>query len=72
MAEIGLQRSGIVPLVGQRVAAGVAEHVRVCLEAELGLAARPLDHAGEASLNCLSALTLRAVISCSIGDYSLR
>ena len=49
MAEIGLQGARIVPLVGQRVAAGVPEHVGVGLEAKLGLSARPLDHAGEAS-----------------------
>ena len=36
VAEIGLQRAGVVPLVGQCVAAGVHEHVRASLEAELG------------------------------------
>ena len=47
--EVGLQRARVVPLVGQGVAAGVPEHVRVRLEAELGLDPRSLDHAGEAS-----------------------
>ena len=49
MAEVGLQGARVVPLVGQRVAAGVPEHVRVRLEGQLGLRACPLDHAGEAS-----------------------
>lgn len=38
-----------MPLVRQRVAAGVPQHVRVRLEAQLCLGTRPLDHAGEAS-----------------------
>jgi hypothetical protein len=37
VAEIGLQRPRIVPLIGQGVSAGVPEHVRVRLEAKLGL-----------------------------------
>ena len=41
VAEIGLQRAGVVPLVGQCVAAGVHEHVRASLEAELGFDACP-------------------------------
>lgn len=49
MPEVGLQRSRVVPFVRERIAAGVPEHVRVGLEAELRLEARPLDHAGEAS-----------------------
>ena len=32
MAEVGLQGSGVVPLICKRVAAGVLEHVWVCLE----------------------------------------
>jgi len=36
MAEIGLQRSGIDTFVGERVAAGMPEHVGVDLEADLG------------------------------------
>ena len=35
MPEIGLQRARVVPLVGQRIAAGVPQHVRVRLEAKL-------------------------------------
>ena len=48
MPEISLQGSSIMPFVGQCVAAGMAQHVRVGLEAQLGLAASPLDHASEA------------------------
>jgi hypothetical protein len=32
MTEVSLKRSGIVSLIGKRVAAGVPEHVRVRLE----------------------------------------
>jgi hypothetical protein len=39
MAEVSLQRPGIDALVGQRIAAGVAQHVRVDLESDLGLLA---------------------------------
>jgi hypothetical protein len=39
MAEIGLQCAGIDALVGQRIAAGMAQHVREDLEADLGLIA---------------------------------
>ena len=46
--EVGLQRARIVAFAGQGVARGVPQHVRVRLEPELGLSARPLDHAGEA------------------------
>ena len=49
MTEVSLKRSGIVSLVGERVAAGVPEHVRVRLEAKLGPGARALNHAGETS-----------------------
>ena len=49
MAEISLQRSGIVSLVRERVAAGVPQHVRVDLEAQLGCSTRALDHAGKPS-----------------------
>jgi hypothetical protein len=34
VAEIGLQGTRIMPLVGQREAAGMPQHVGVCLEAE--------------------------------------
>jgi hypothetical protein len=36
-----------MPLVRERVAASVPQHVRMSLEAQLGLAAGPLDHAGQ-------------------------
>ena len=49
VAEVGLQGAGVVPLVGQGITAGVPKHVRVRLEGQLGLPARPFDHAGEAS-----------------------
>ena len=49
VAEVGLQRPRVVALVGQRITAGVPQHVRVRLEGQLGLPARPLDHAGEPS-----------------------
>jgi len=48
MAKIGLQSARIVALVGQRIAAGVPQHVRVCLKGQFDLPARALDHAGEA------------------------
>src|SRR5450830_539789 len=47
VAEIGLQGAGIVSLVRQRVAAGMAQHMWVRLKPELGLNARPLHHASE-------------------------
>ena len=47
--EIGLQGARVVPLVRQRVAAGVPEHVRVRLKTKPRLGARAFDHAGEAS-----------------------
>ena len=39
MAEIGLQCAGIDALVGQRIAAGMPQRVRVDFEADLGLIA---------------------------------
>jgi hypothetical protein len=50
VAEVSLQRSRIVTFVGQRKTTGVAEHVRVSLEAELGLDASAFHHARKASL----------------------
>jgi hypothetical protein len=41
MAEPSLNRSGVVALVGERVAAGVAQHVRVRLKIEAGGSSRP-------------------------------
>ena len=48
MTEVGLQGPRVVPLVGQRITAGVPEHVRVRLEGELRLDPYPLNHAGKA------------------------
>src|SRR5260370_13945495 len=49
MAEPSLDRPGIVPLVGKRIAAGVAKHVRVSLQFKAETTAcRPLDHPGKA------------------------
>ena len=48
--EIGLQRPGVVALVGQREATGVPQHVRVNLEAEPGSLASALQHAGKAAV----------------------
>ena len=45
MAQVSLQRAGIGPLVCQRVAAGVAQHVGMKY---LGLNASPLDQLGQA------------------------
>jgi hypothetical protein len=41
MAEPALDRQGVVPLVGEGVAAGVAQHVRVRLELQAGGGGRP-------------------------------
>jgi len=48
VAKVGLQGACIVPLVGESEAAGVPQHVRVCLEAEPRLDTSALNHAGEA------------------------
>jgi len=48
MPQIGLQRPRIVAPVGQRVAAGMPEHVRKRLEAQLRLDPCTFDHSGEA------------------------
>ena len=41
-------RPGVVALIGEGVAAGVAEHVRMCLELEAGAGGGALDHPGKA------------------------
>ena len=52
MAEIGLQGAGVVPLVRQLVAAGMPQHVRMRLEAELcHVPARSIMRANPAGLN---------------------
>ena len=49
MTEPSLYRPRIVPLVGEGIAAGMAEHVRVRLQFEAKTSAGgPLDHPGEA------------------------
>ena len=48
VAEVSLQRPRIVALVGQREAAGVAQHVRMSRKARLGLDAGALHHARKA------------------------
>jgi hypothetical protein len=48
MAEPSLDRPGVVALVGQRVAAGVAQHVGMGLDLKLGASRRALDHPGKA------------------------
>ena len=44
MAQVRLQRPGVGALVRQRVARGMAQHVRMHLEGHLGLDPGPLDH----------------------------
>src|SRR5712672_146928 len=49
MPQPPLDRPGIVPLVGERIAAGVAKHVRVSLRFEAETSAgRTLHHPGKA------------------------
>ena len=48
MAEVGLERSGIDALIGQRVAAGMPEHVRMDLEADLGFVTGAREEFSEA------------------------
>lgn len=48
MSEIGLKGACVTAFVGEREAAGVAKHVRMRLEAEVGSRPCPLDHASEA------------------------
>jgi hypothetical protein len=48
MAEPALYRPGVVALVGEGVAVGVTEHVRVRLKLQAGTSGRLLDHPGEA------------------------
>ena len=48
MAQVGLQCPRIAALVGEGEAAGMSEHVRVSLEAQLGGDAGALDKSCEA------------------------
>ena len=45
MPKVGLQRSGIDPVIGELEAAGVAQHVGVRLDTQLGGDGGPFDHA---------------------------
>jgi len=47
MPEICLQRSGVMSVIRELVAAGVAQHVWMGLKSELGLGAGPFNHPGE-------------------------
>jgi hypothetical protein len=47
MAEISLQGSGVMPFVGQCVAAGVPEHMWMSLEPQTCFSASPPNHACE-------------------------
>jgi hypothetical protein len=47
VAEPSLDRPCAVALVGERVAAGVTEHVRMRLELEAGAGGGTLDHSGK-------------------------
>jgi hypothetical protein len=38
--KVGLQRPGVVPVIGQLGAAGMAQHVRMDLDRDLGLVAK--------------------------------
>ena len=48
MTESSLDRPGVVTLVGERVAAGVPEHVRMGLQFEASADRGGLDHPGKA------------------------
>jgi hypothetical protein len=45
VAQVRLEGPRIMPLIGQRIAAGVTQHVRMNLKVQLSLDARPFDHA---------------------------
>ena len=49
VSEIMLDCAGVVAIVGELVAAGMAQHVRMNLEREAGLDAQPCDHPTEAA-----------------------
>jgi hypothetical protein len=48
MAQVSLQRSGVVAVVGQLVATGVSKHMGMGFDAEIGRRRGPLDHPREA------------------------
>ena len=47
MTKIGLQGAGVVAVIRELIPAGMAQHVRMRLEAELRQSPGALDHAGE-------------------------
>src|ERR1035437_2017604 len=49
VSEIMLDCAGVVAIVGELVAAGMAQHVRMNLEREAGLDAQPCDHPTKAA-----------------------
>jgi hypothetical protein len=48
MAQVGLQRSRVMPSVGQRIATGMSQHMRVNLDPQLCSTPSSLDHSREA------------------------
>jgi hypothetical protein len=54
MPEIGLDRTRVMAIVGELVSAGMAQHVSVRLDAQIGRADCLLDRAGEAGRACYS------------------
>jgi hypothetical protein len=48
MAKVGLQRTSVVASIGQRIATGVPEHMRVDLNPQLRGTPSSLDHSREA------------------------
>jgi hypothetical protein len=48
VAQIRLDRTRVVTIVGELVAAGMAQHVGMRLDAQIGRDGCPLDHVGEA------------------------
>jgi hypothetical protein len=44
VSEIMLDCAGVASIVGEFIAAGMAQHVRMNLEREAGLDAQPCDH----------------------------
>jgi hypothetical protein len=48
MPEISLDRPRVVAVVGELIAAGVLQHVDMCLDAKISLGSRPFDDVGEA------------------------
>ena len=49
VSQIGLERPGVVALVGQRVGAGVSQHVRGRIECKPRVGACPLHQSGKPS-----------------------